>query len=152
MTAIQKTKRIGPILIATFIVLGLAASPAMARNDTLDFSIEEAKSIGPVEKLLDVPFYMAGQSHPAVAKELGSGKTNKRTNKFNKSDEHACSIAFMSAIIQLQTRARQLKADAVVDVTSVTKNMDLESATEYRCNLGTFVANVALTGKMVKFK
>lgn len=148
MTRLHLTTRTTLLAIA----LSLVAGPAMARNDTLDFSVEEAKSIGPVEKLADIPFYMAGQKHPAVKQELGSGKTNKRTNKFNKSDEHACSIAFMSAIIQLQTRAKQLKGDAIIDVTSVTKDMELASATEYRCNLGTFVANVALTGKIVKLK
>jgi uncharacterized protein YbjQ (UPF0145 family) len=138
--------------LAILLLTLLVAAPALARNDTLDFSVENAKNIGPKEKLLDIPWYMAGQKHPAVAKDFGEQKTNKATNKFNKDDDYACSIAFMSAIIQLQTRARQLGADAVIDIKSVTKGMNLESATEYKCNLGTFTAIVALTGKPVKLK
>jgi uncharacterized protein YbjQ (UPF0145 family) len=79
-------------------------------------------------------------------------RTNRTTNKFNKKDDHACSIAFMSGLIALQKRAQKLGGDAIVDVTSITKKKDLVSATEYRCNLGTFTANVALTGRVVKFK
>ena len=87
-----------------------------------------------------------------VAKKMGVYKSNKRTNAFNKSDEHACSIAFTSAIISLQKRARSLGGDAVVDIVSVTKNDNLESTSDFRCNVGSFVANVALSGRVVKLK
>ena len=56
-------------------------------------------------KLLDVPFYMSGQKHAKVAQDFGVFTSNKRTNAFNKSDEAACEIAFLSAVISLQGRA-----------------------------------------------
>jgi hypothetical protein len=43
-------------------------------------------------------------------------------------------------------------ADAVIDIKSITKHNDLESATSYRCAAGGVVANVALTGRVVKFE
>ncbi len=103
------------------------------------------------ERLLDVPFFMAGQSHPAVKQDLGVFRSNRSTNAFGKSDEEACRIAFLSAVIALQDRARAEGGDAVVDVKSVTKHRDLESATSFRCVAGNVVANVALSGRVVKF-
>ena len=102
-------------------------------------------------KLLDVPFYMAGQKHPKVSKDLGSFRSNKRTNSFNKSDEAACRRAFLSAIITFQERAQRMGADAIVDLRSITKHNNLDSATQFRCAAGTFVTNVALTGNVVRF-
>jgi len=64
----------------------------------------------------------------------------------------ACEIAFLSAIIALQKRAMQLGADAVVDIKSITKHNDLDSATDYRCVAGSMIANVVLTGRAVKFE
>ena len=95
---------------------------------------------------------MAGTGHAAIAAELGIFTANRRTNSFNKSDEKACQIAFLSAVISLQSRASKMSADAVVDVTSITKERKLESAEKFRCAVGNVVANVALTGRIVKFK
>jgi hypothetical protein len=103
------------------------------------------------ERLLDVPFYMAGQPHAAVAHDLGVFKSNRSTNAFAKSDEEACQVAFLSALISLQERVRAEGGDAVVDVKSVTKHRDLESATSFRCAAGNVVANVAVSGRVVKF-
>ena len=95
---------------------------------------------------------MAGQSHAAVAEELGTFTANRRTNAFNKSDEEACEVAFLSAVIALQQRAKREGGDAVIDVKSITKHRELVSATEYRCVAGVFVANAVLTGTVVRFK
>ncbi len=57
----------------------------------------------------------------------------------------------MSAVIALQKRAKRLGGDAVVDIESITQHKDLESSTEFRCVVGNVVANVALSGRVVKF-
>jgi hypothetical protein len=59
---------------------------------------------------------MKGESHPKVARELGTFTSNRRTNAFNKSDRDACHIAFLSAVIALQERARSEGGNAVVDI------------------------------------
>src|SRR5262245_21799632 len=131
----------------------LLATNASARNDFLDVTVQSARETRIAsEKLLDVPFFMASQKHKSVARDLGEFKSNQRTNAFNKSDEEACRIAFLSAIIALQTRAKALGGHAVFDVRSVTKNNDLESSTSFRCAVGNVVANVALTGRVVTLR
>jgi uncharacterized protein YbjQ (UPF0145 family) len=136
----------------TLAVLSLP-SAAGARTTFHDLSVEEAaKSERGQAKLLDVPFHMAGQPHGKIAREFGVFTSNKRTNAFNKSDEEACSIAFLSAIISLQNRAKKLGANAVIDIKSITKHNDLESATSYRCAAGGVIANVALTGRVVNLE
>ncbi len=135
------------------LLLALAASPAAGRNTILDLDVESAKHAGlGHEKLLATPIYMKGQKHPAVAKDFGVFSSNRRTNAANKSDESACQVAFLSALIALQGRANAVGADAVVDVRSVTRNNNLESATQFRCASGAIVANVALEGRMVKLE
>jgi uncharacterized protein YbjQ (UPF0145 family) len=143
------------VLRVAFLVSIMALTPvaAEARTTIHDLGTEQAMNseLGK-ERLLGVPVYFAGQSHPAVASEMGVFTANRRTNAFNKSDEEACRIAFLSAVIALQSRAQQLGGDAVVDIKSITNNQNLESATQYRCAAGNVVANVALTGRVVKFK
>jgi uncharacterized protein YbjQ (UPF0145 family) len=134
-------------------ILFLCAAPSSARNTFHDFDAAKAKAEGSGhENLLDVPVYLAGEQHAGVAQDLGVFKANMRTNAANKSDEAACQIAFLSALISLQSRARALGGDAVVAVRSITKHNDLTSATQYRCLAGAFVANVALEGRVVKLK
>ena len=129
-----------------------ASSTADARNTSHDLSSQEAaeSAIGKA-KLLDVPFFMSGQKHAKVARDFGVFTSNKRTNAFGKSDEAACQIAFLSAIISLQNRATKLGGDAVVDIKSITKSSELDSATNYRCAAGNVIVNVVLTGRVVKF-
>lgn len=131
----------------------LLASPAGARSTFHDLSVQEAReSEKGKEKLLQVPFYMAGQKHEAVARDYGVFTANRRTNAFGKTDEDACRIAFLSAVIALQSRAQQMGGNAVVDIKSITKHNDLTSASKYRCAAGGVVANVVLTGRVVKLK
>ncbi|MBW2287748.1 MAG: excinuclease ABC subunit A [Deltaproteobacteria bacterium] len=144
-----------PVRIAFLIGLCalLSASPAGARSTFHDLSVESARdSETGKAKLQKVPFYMAGQKHPAVAKDLGIFTANRRTNAFGKSDEAACQIAFLSAVIALQSRAQKMGGTAIVDIKSITKHNDLTSASEYRCAAGDVVANVVLSGRVVKLK
>ncbi|MEB2344010.1 MAG: excinuclease ABC subunit A [Deltaproteobacteria bacterium] len=138
-------------LLALIAVLAVPP-PAWARNTLLDLPVEEAKKSGHSSRLLDVPFYMAGQKHPPIAKSLGEFSSNRRTNAFNKSDRSACQIAFLSAIIALQQRARAEGGNAVVEIRSITRHEDLSSPSQYRCAAGNVVANVVLTGRVVKLK
>ncbi|HEY8120744.1 MAG TPA: excinuclease ABC subunit A [Myxococcota bacterium] len=136
------------------VLLVLACSAAAFARDTFhDLDAAKARAEGHGhENLLAVPLFMAGAPHAAIASDLGVFTSNRRTNAAGKSDEEACQIAFLSALISLQSRAQALGADAVVDIRSITKHNDLESATQYRCVAGNIVANVALQGRMVKLK
>jgi uncharacterized protein YbjQ (UPF0145 family) len=143
------------VLRVVILVLTLALVPmaAGARETIHDLDIKQAMNsdVGKA-KLRDVPVHFAGQSHAEVASDMGVFTANRRTNAFNKSDEQACRIAFLSAVIALQSRAQKMGGDAVVDIKSITMHQNLESATQYRCAAGNVVANVVLTGRVVKFK
>lgn len=143
-------KRLAARTRSVALLLALAASPAAARDTFHDLDVEKAKQEGAGhENLLQVPVYLKGQKHPAIVKDHGPVSTNRRTNAANKSDEEACQVAFLSALIALQSRANAVGANAVVDVRSITKHNNLESATQFRCVAGSIVANVALEGRLV---
>jgi hypothetical protein len=76
----------------------------------------------------------------------------EKTNAFNKSDQEACDIAFISAAAALQDRARREGGSAVVNIRSVYKKEDVASETEYLCGSGAVMAGVALRGTVVTLK
>jgi uncharacterized protein YbjQ (UPF0145 family) len=139
--------------VAVLMLAGL--STAQARDDKLMFPVTSAMAKGETTKeRLDpsVPLYFGKQKTPAVEKAIGTWTSNKKTNATNKSDQEACEIAFVSAAISLQQRAKREGGDAVINIKSVYKNENVENDTEYLCGAGTFSAGVALAGTVVKFK
>jgi uncharacterized protein YbjQ (UPF0145 family) len=135
-------------LVVCFLMAG--ADSAHAADQILDLSVADARASQHAAALIDIPFYMAGDSHPAVQSKIGEWPTNQRTNAFAKAKTDACNRVFISAIRALQLRAQAEGGNAIVDVWSNTKNQKLESATQFRCAAGAFVANVALRGTVVK--
>lgn len=137
-------------LVAT---LALAPTPAAARETPHILPVKTAveSEMGQAH-LLDVPFYFAGQKHPAVAKKIQQASYEHVTRGAFRSDEESCKVALLSAIRDLQERAQQEGADAIVDLVSITMDRKHESATEYRCVAGAFVVRVGLRGTLVKLK
>jgi hypothetical protein len=144
------------LLPTALVLLALGgAAPAEARDDRLTFPLKAALEKGQsFRDKLDpgIPLYFGKQRTPEVEKRIGEWTSNKKTNAFNKSDQEACEIAFISAAISLQERARREGGDAVVNIRSVYKNADVTSDTEYLCGAGTVMAGVALRGTVVSFK
>lgn len=134
-------------------LLLFCSAEAVARNTEHSLPVDEAVSsaLGK-EKLLDVPFYFAGQKHPGQGKVLGEWKSRKSTRGLFRSDNSACQVAFLSALISLQERAKREGGGAIVDIKSITRNKETSSATEYRCVAGATVVHVALSGRVVTLK
>ena len=129
-----------------------AATSSYARDDRLKFPVDAALSKGQSYKeKIDpsIKLYFGSQKTPAVAKKIGEWTSNKKTNAANKSDQEACELAFLSAVVSLQDRARREGGNAVVNITSVYKNEPFKSPKEYMCGAGTFMAGVALRGTVV---
>jgi uncharacterized protein YbjQ (UPF0145 family) len=118
----------------------LPVSGAMAANDA-------SARLGD-----SVKFYFGKQVTPTVLKRLVSDKTSKKTNAFGKSDEKACNWVFLSAMMQLQTRAKELGANAVINIVSNYDNIEFSSETEFECHAGAIMAGVALKGDFVQIK
>jgi hypothetical protein len=132
--------------------LSLAASHAFARDTIHDYPIAPALNSEGGKVADDVALYFADQPHAPVAKTIGEFATNKKTNAFGKSDEAACQHVFLSAVLELQDRARKEGGNAVINIKSNYKNQETASATTYTCGAGAVLAGVALKGDVVVLK
>ncbi|MBF0292267.1 MAG: excinuclease ABC subunit A [Nitrospinae bacterium] len=145
--------RFAVFMLVAFSVTILSAGMTTARETDLKLPVQHALETSVAKKkLLDIPFFMAGQKHDNVVKDLGVFKSSKTSSGFSKSDQEGCDQAFLSAIISLQERVKKEGGDAVVDIKSVTKGNNMESATEFGCLAGALVVRVALEGRIVKLK
>ena len=136
----------------TAAVLLTMAAATDARDDHLLLSIDEAMNTPAAREKLDpsIRLYFGKDRRPTAAKSIGTWTTNKRTNAFGKNDKNACEWVFLSAMMQLQERARKEGGDAVIGIESVYKNIVTSSETEYMCGAGNVVAGVAFRGEVVK--
>jgi len=128
------------------------ALPAAGRDDRLKLPVAGALAKGQnYKEKIDpqIRLYFGKQTKVKVAKTIGEWTSNKKTNAFNKTDQEACDIAFISAAVSLQDRAKREGGNAVINVHSVYKNDKFESASEYLCGAGATMAGVALRGTVV---
>jgi len=137
------------------IAFGLALSvawPASARDTKYLLPIAVALETKDAKEKLDgsVKFFFGDQPTPTIFTKFGTDVTNQKTNAFGKSDERACNWVFLSAMIQLDKRAKQLGANAVVNIVSYYRKEVMSSPTEFECHAGAVIAGVALRGEFVK--
>jgi uncharacterized protein YbjQ (UPF0145 family) len=83
-----------------------------------------------------------------VAK-LGSDEPYGKSTTHGKSDKEACNQAFRSALSALERRAKQVGANAVVNITSYFRKEQTTSTTEFECHAGAS-AGIGLRGDFVK--
>jgi len=142
-------KRIAALVI--FLLFG-TATIVLARDALVQFPIENAMTSLKVKSELysNIKLYWGDQEHPAVKTTFGEYKTSQRTNALGKGREEACQWALASSIRELQARAQREGGDAVINIKSNIKNMEMSSATEYECLAGSIMVNVALKGTVVK--
>jgi len=146
----------------TRIVCGFAAlliclsvsSSAVARETEHFFDVADAVASGQGRENLEpeVAYFFDGQPHPKPASVIGTWSTRRSTRGLFRSDEAACQVAFLSALIQLQKRALSEGGDGVVDIQSITRGKTTKSPTQYRCVAGATVVHVALKGNVVRMK
>jgi len=144
-------------LTVSITVLGViltAIGPAAARDTKHILPIAEAMATKDAGEKLDgsVKFFFRKQEHPKVVTKLGTDVSNRKTNAFAKSDEKACNWAFLSAMIALERRAKQLGANAVVNIVSYYQKVEMSSTTDFECHAGAVVAGVALKGEFVRIE
>lgn len=139
------------ILVAGLIAAALC-SPTSARDTALKMSFAALLESPGAKENLDgsVKFYLAGQKTPTVLERMGEDITNKKTNGFNKNVTAGCQRAALSGLIALQDKAKQLGANAVVDIVSYYKRNTFSSPTEYECHDGAVITGVALKGTYAK--
>lgn len=125
---------------------------AQAADKKAMISIAAAMAANDAQNRLgdSVRFYFGDQATPQVLEKLGSDKTSLKTNAFGKSDEKACNWVFLSDMLQLQKRAKQLGANAVINIVSNYNNVEFSSSTEFECHIGAIMAGAAFKGDFVK--
>jgi len=125
-----------------------------ARDDRLMFSVKDVMDRAKAENMIDdsVKYYFGDMEHPEIKNSFGEIKTNKKTNAFNKTDKEACEWAFLGAIKAFHKKAKNLGADAVINIQSNYKNIPINDSSNFECGAGTWVAGVALKGDFVKLK
>ena len=139
--------------LTTMLLACLAWTPAVARDTQYMLPLAEVFEMPEAKSKLDgtVKFYLAGDSKaPKVLQTLGEDISNRKTNGVGKEDKEACKWAALSALIAFQDRAKQLGANAVVDIVSYYKKVTFSSASEYECHAGAMIVGVALKGSYVK--
>lgn len=137
-----------------FAVICVVSSSVYARDDVSEFSIQDALTQEQAKEVLgsDIRFYFAGQGHGRVLKNWGEVSTNKKTNAFLKSDQEACTWAFLSAMVALRNRAIKEGGNAVIKIKSNYKSNTTSSTTTFKCGAGNVIAGVALKGTIVKLR
>ena len=143
------------IVVAVALAGGVSVATAAGRDDPIRFPIQAALEKSQSYKTVidyDIRLFWGAQKTPAVERRLGEFTFSKKTNAFNKSDQEACDIAFISAVAALQERARSEGGNAVVNIRSVHGGDDTGSGSEYVCRAGTIMAGVALRGTIVRLK
>jgi hypothetical protein len=143
------TKVLGAAVVLAIVCT--ASLPSAARDEQKLFPIRQALSSPDAKSKLDpgIRLYFGRQGHPAVTRDHGEWKSNKKSNAFARPDQQACEWAFLSAVISLQERARKEGANAVVNILSNYRNVPGGSETEYVCGAGGLMAGVALKGRVV---
>ncbi|WP_413282797.1 excinuclease [Vibrio sp. MA40-2] len=139
-------------LIVSILLASVFSTSALARDDVSDYNVAEVLASADGKSVLgdSIQFYFGEQAHSKIVNDFGEFKTNKKTNALNKSDEEACAWVFLSAMKTLKERAVKEGGNAVVNIKSNYKNNLSSSETTFKCGAGTFVAGVALTGKVVR--
>ncbi|BCL61673.1 phosphoribosylglycinamide formyltransferase [Desulfomarina profundi] len=140
------------IVVISILSLLLCASTAFSRDVKKNFSIRDAMEKPVVQDVLNngVALYWGDQPHPAVVREYGTFKSNKRTNGFRKKHDDACARALASALVALQDRADREGGNGVINIKSYIKNRENSSSTEYSCLVGGMMVNVVLKGTVVQ--
>lgn len=143
-------KKIASALLATLLVL--AAGQARAADNEHHLSFAELLESPEAKQKLDgsVRFYLKGQKTPKVLEKKGEDVSNKKTNAFGKDVNTTCQWAALSALIAFQNKAKQLGANAVVDMVSFYKQDTFTSPTEYECHVGALMSGVALKGTLAR--
>ena len=121
-------------------------------NRPLPYPIADALAVPEYKQdLKGVQLYFGNQSHPPVAESFGVKTTAQRANKSEQGGEN-CARAFASALIRLRSVALRAGGNAVINIKSNWKNVEVSSETEYQCATGALMSGVALKGEVVKLK
>jgi hypothetical protein len=129
----------------------LVATRAYSRDDKYVLPIKAALDSAEPRQKPDgsVKFFFGKESTPAIASSLGSVKPHGKARTRRSDDIEACNVAFLAALMDFEQRAKKAGANAVVNIVSYYKNVEMASATEFECHAGA-AAHAILRGDLIK--
>lgn len=130
--------------------LVLSSGSALARDTRYILKIADVLSMPEASRLDTSIKFFFGKTPGPAGESRGEVVVNPKTNSANKSDVEACHWVMLTALMELQQRARAVGATAVVGIESYYKKVPFSSATEFECHAGAFVTGLALRGRLVK--
>lgn len=138
-------------LVGSMIILSGAVNAA---DRKVMMPIQAAMASDEAKSKLDssIRFYFGDAPVSKKATHFGSNRTNKKTNAFNKSDAEACNWVFLSAMLALQKHAKDIGANAVVNIVSNYDKKEFSSTEEFECHAGGLIAGVALKADFVRLE
>jgi uncharacterized protein YbjQ (UPF0145 family) len=140
-------------IISMMVIFGAAISvTAHASDNKVMIPIAGAMADNNAQGRLgsDIKFYFGNQPTPKVLQKLGSETTSQKTNAFGKSNEKACNWVFLSDMLALEKRAREMGANAVINIVSNYGNIENSSTTDFECHVGGIMAGAAFKADIVK--
>jgi len=140
-------------IVLTMAILGaVMAMPAHASDNKVMLPIAGAMADNNAQGRLgdSVKFYFGNQPTPKILQKLGSDTTSQKTNSFAKSNEKACNWVFLSDMLALEKRAKELGANAVYNIVSNYENIENSSDTEFECHVGGIMAGAAFKAQFAK--
>jgi uncharacterized protein YbjQ (UPF0145 family) len=136
-------------------ILLLASMPgiSLATDKVVHLAFNNAVVAATQSGKLDgsVKFYLADIKPAGQASVLKSVTVEKKTNAFGKQDQVSCDWALQSALISLQDDAKEVGADAVVDIVSDYDN-EYRDNQNYECHVGFLMSGVVLKAKLAKLQ
>jgi len=128
---------------------------------TLNLEARDTKYLFPIEDALtkhsdnvapNIKLYFATQSPEGEPDHLGTFTSNKTTNARLKGPRPSCDWVFISAVLGLQQKAMELGGDAVINIHSYYKEIEMSDESVYECHDGKNVSRVVLRGTVVRLE
>lgn len=136
-------------------ILLFASMPGISRatDKVVHFAFNNAVVAATQSGKLDgsVKFYLADIKPAGQATVLKTITIEKKTNAFGKQDQVSCDWALQSALISLQDDAKEVGANAVVDIVSDYDN-EYRDNEKYECHVGFLMSGVVLKAKLAKLQ
>jgi len=138
-------------VVGSLVCSSLLAAPAGARDDKYVLPIQAALESPDAHQKPDgsVKFFFGKDSPPPMASNLGSVTPHGKARTRRTDDVQACNVAFVAALVDFEKRAKKAGANAVANIVSYYKNVEMASATEFECHAGA-AAHAILRGDLVK--
>ena len=134
------------------LTLTTCTTTAFARNTEVLIKAKVAVERQAKGQLLGIPFYMKGQKHSKVKKTIGHWKSSKKGRGAFQSDLDACSRTFVTALKTMQQRAIKEGGNAIINITSITRDEPFSHPSKFRCVAGSVIVHVAIEGDVVILK